>query len=126
MGIDFGEKRVGIAVSSDDAKMAFPHSVLENNRELIEKIEEICQEKGVRKIVIGESKNFEGEDNPLMKKIIKFKEKLEKKLELDIIMEPEFMTSVEAKRIQGENEMHDASAAALILKSYIDKKNGND
>jgi hypothetical protein len=39
-----------------------------------------------------------------------------------VIYEPEFMTSVQASRITGENDMLDASAAALILQSYLDKQ----
>ena len=44
-------------------------------------------------------------------------------LGIPIYTHPEFMTSLEAERLQGKNDMHDASAAALILKSYLDVKN---
>ena len=42
---------------------------------------------------------------------------------LIVFLEPEFMTSVAAERFQGKNDMHDASAAALILQSFLDKQN---
>jgi RNase H-fold protein (predicted Holliday junction resolvase) len=39
-------------------------------------------------------------------------------------LEPEFLTSVQAEKITGKNDMHDASAAAIILQSYLDKNLG--
>ena len=58
--------------------------------------------------------------NEIMKKISPFVKDLEEKLGLPVHMHPEFLTSMEAERLQGKNDMHDASAAALILKSYLD------
>jgi RNase H-fold protein (predicted Holliday junction resolvase) len=57
-----------------------------------------------------------------MKKITPFKEALEQALGLPVIFHTEVFTSQEAKLIQGENAMHDASAAAIILQSYIDRE----
>jgi methionine--tRNA ligase beta chain len=58
-----------------------------------------------------------------MKNIDKFIEELKKITNRSVHLEPEFMTSVQASRIQGENKMIDASAATIILQSFIDKKN---
>jgi RNase H-fold protein (predicted Holliday junction resolvase) len=55
-----------------------------------------------------------------MWKIQGFKKQLET-IGFQVVFEPEFMTSVQASQITGENEMSDASAAALILQSYLDK-----
>ena len=49
-----------------------------------------------------------------------------KKLGLSVHLHPEFLTSAEAERLQGKNHMHDASAAALILKSYLETKNNKN
>ena len=57
-----------------------------------------------------------------MKKILSFKKELEDNLKLPVILHPEFMTSAEAERLQGKNDMIDASAASLILKSFFDNK----
>lgn len=121
IGIDYGKKRVGIAVSDENGEFGLPHSVLQNDRKILEKITEICEEKKVGEVVIGESRDFSGAENPVMGDIRKFAAELEKTVKLPIHFEPEFLTSAEAKRIIGENDMLDASAAALILKSYIDK-----
>ena len=61
-----------------------------------------------------------------MKEITPFVKKLEDSLGLPIHMYPEFLTSQEAERLQGKNDMHDASAAALILKSYLDLKSNKN
>jgi putative Holliday junction resolvase len=122
LGIDFGSKRVGLSVSDEAGKMAFPHSVILNNKKLLTLIEKIIKEEKIEGIVIGESKNFAGEPNKIMPEIEKLKKKLEEKTKLAVFFEPEFMTSSQAELIQGKNEMHDASAAAIILQSFLDKK----
>lgn len=124
LGIDFGRKRVGIAVSDEGQKIAFPKAVYPNDKKLIEQIEDFCKGNSVSGIVLGESKNFKGEDNPVMEDILKFKEKIEMAISLPVFMEPEFMSSSEAEkmRAEGDNkEMLDASAAAVILQSYLNK-----
>jgi putative holliday junction resolvase len=120
LGIDYGARRVGIAISSEEGNMAFPKCVLPNDRYLIERIAALCEEEDITAIVLGESKNYEGVPNPIMKKILIFKKTFEETIGLPVYLHPEFLTSAEAERIQGKNELHDASAAALILKSYLE------
>jgi putative Holliday junction resolvase len=121
LGIDYGEKNVGIAVSDDSGKLAFAKTVLKNDKHLLKNILKICDEEKVGAIVMGDSFDFSGQPNNIMKGVLKFKKDLEKN-DLIVYLEPEFLTSAEAERIQGKNDKIDASAAALILKSYLDKK----
>lgn len=121
LGIDFGSKRVGVSLSDESLSFALPHSVLDNDKKLIEKIKKIISESGIGKIVIGESLDFKGNPNKIMEKIEEFKNNLAEQTQIEIIFEPEFMTSSQAKLLQGENKMHDASAASIILQSYLDK-----
>jgi putative pre-16S rRNA nuclease len=122
LGIDYGAKRVGIAISDDGGSVAFAKSVLPAGEELVSDIQKMCVEEKVQGIVIGESKDYSGAENPIMKEIHLFRKDLEDKLKLPVYFEPELMTSVEAQHIQGQNEMNDASAAAIILQSYIDRE----
>jgi len=122
LGIDYGKKRVGIAVSDEAGQFAMPKEVLPNDGTLIDKISFLVKEIEVVAVVIGESKDYKGNDNSIMEKIAPFKAALEKQ-GMQVILEPEFMTSYAAQRFQGKNELHDASAAALILQSFLDKKN---
>jgi len=125
LGIDYGEKNVGIAVSDDSGSLAFAKTILNNNKQLLESVLKICDEEKVDVIVMGDSFDFSGQPNNIMKGVLKFKKDLEKN-DLIVYLEPEFLTSAEAERIQGKNDKIDASAAALILKSYLDKKQLND
>ena len=121
LGIDYGTKRVGVAISDEAGEFALPFLVLPNDKKLLTAMTAICREKNIGTIVIGESKNFAGEDNPLQEKINQFKKELKQETGLPVELEPEFFTSAEAARLQGKNAKLDASAAALILKSFLDK-----
>ncbi len=123
LGIDYGSKRVGIAISDEGGRMAFPKKVIPTDKKLIQTVVKICLDQNVGAVVVGESKNLAGGDNLITPKIQKFVEALKKEIKVPIYMEPEFFTSAEAERIQGKNDMIDASAAAIILKSFLDKQN---
>ena len=122
LGIDYGEKRVGIAVSDIEGKVAFPKIVLENNAELINKISDLIKEFDVNAIVIGESKDYKGEDNKISPKIISFKRDLSTTIKLPISLEPEFMSSMQVEKTFGKTDMLDASAASIILQTFMDKE----
>ncbi len=143
LGIDFGSKRVGLAISDKDGRLAFPYLVVTNNKNLFAEVEKIIKNEEIKEIVIGESKNFKGEPNKIMIAIEKFKKLLEEKTRLKILLEPEFMTSVQASRSihsrrpdtknnqksgsrakfqKIKKDTLDASAASIILQSFLDKK----
>lgn len=122
LGIDFGLKRIGIALSDDGGTMAFPKSVLNNDKNLIINVKKICFEEKIEKIILGDSKDSNMKDNPVMKDIRRFADVISKETNLPIEFQLEFMTSQQAIQIQGENDMIDASAAAIILQSFLDKK----
>ena len=121
LGIDYGSKNVGIAISSEDFNMSFPVAVFKNDKDLIKNIDELCKKEGVGSVVLGESRDFEGKPNPIMKKITAFKKKLEQNLNLKVFFELEFFTTQEAQHIQGKGDKIDASAATIILQSFLDK-----
>lgn len=122
LGIDYGTKRVGVAVSDEAGTMAFPKEVIQNTglEHIADKISKICNELGVRDIVLGESKNFKGEDNVVMKEARGLINHLEAR-GLDVIFEPEIFSTMQAERLQGQKSDIDASAAAIILQSYLDR-----
>lgn len=126
LGIDYGKKRVGVAVADTETHMAFPKAVLPNDKFLLGEIKNMAVSQGVEKIIIGESKDFSGAKNPIMKDIELFKKMLEIDLKIEVIYEPEFLSSAQALHGQEETKFLDASAAAVILQSYLDKiKNKN-
>lgn len=122
LGIDYGEKNVGIAVSTDEQDFAFPHSVINNDEYLFNNIEKIIKEENIGEIVIGESLDYKGQENPIMEEIKKFVAELKERFKLPVHYEIEILTSVQARRIQGHTKAIDASAASLILNNYLEKK----
>ena len=121
LGIDYGSKRIGIAMSDEACHFALPHSVVRNSKTALQEVCDIALKNEIGEIVIGESRNYKGEPNAILADSLEFKKALEAKV-FTVHLEPEFMTSVNAERFQGKNELHDASAAALILQSFLDKR----
>jgi len=141
LGIDFGTKRIGLALSDRSAKFAFPHSVISNlsTSDVDRLVKKICEENDVKKIVLGRPMGYKGDATKILKEIEKFKNKLEKEVGLEVVYENEVLTTQEAKRpfkanlprgkisnYRGSTSIVkniDASAAAIILQSYLDKNN---
>lgn len=121
LGIDYGEKRVGIASTDEEGDFALPRVVLESHPALADEVERLADDWQTDRIIIGESKDFKGKDNAIQAEALKFAEELRRRGR-DVVFHPEVLTSMEAERLQGHNDMHDASAAAIILKSYIDSQ----
>ena len=119
MAIDYGEKRVGIASTDETGGFALPRAVWPNDKTLLDKILKLKEEEGIEKIIIGESRNLDGSANPIQQAIGRFKVELEKR-GVEVVSHPEVFTTLEARRLQGPTGMTDASAAALILKSFLD------
>ncbi len=122
IGVDYGSKRVGVAISDDHARLAFPQAVIKNSPGLIKEVMRLIKESKPIGIVIGESRTFSGNMNPIMKDVIIFADDIKKASKLPIFFEPEFLTSHQATHIQGAHDMLDASAAAIILQSFLDKE----
>lgn len=121
VGIDYGTKKIGVAISSDDGVMAFPLAVVPNNDRFLAYLEALVQERGVAEIVIGESLNQAGQPNTIQAAIEELMTDITLHLGLPVHLEPEQYTTQAATRLQGRNRQTDAAAAALILDSFIQK-----
>lgn len=124
LGIDYGTKRIGVAVSDDTGSLAFPLTTLASDREALSRVAALAKEHNVETVVIGESRNYKNEPNEVMEDIEQFKKDLAEVTTLPVTYEPEFMTSVQAMR-EGKTKDLDASAAALILQSFLDRMKNN-
>lgn len=123
LGIDYGDKKVGVALSDEDGKIAMPYTIISNfgDENMADKIINICLEKNVGKIVIGESLDYRGRPNHIMEKIKSFRKVLESKTYIPIFFHPEVLSTMEASRLGGKNKNLDDSAAAIVLQSFIEK-----
>lgn len=122
MGIDFGSKKVGIAMSDELGMMAFPHGVVPNDSKLLATILSLVQEKQVGEIVIGHSLNKDGVANKIHEQVEAFMLDITLELGIPVHLEPEQYSTQQAIRIQGKHAQTDAAAAAIILDSYITRK----
>jgi putative holliday junction resolvase len=135
LGIDYGSKRVGLALSDEGGTLAFPYKIVQNDMSLVDSIHNICGAEEVSAIVIGESRDLSGEKNKIMGSIEEFKRNVEAELDLPVYFQLEFMTTLEARGREGKEQNNarktkkedqgkaDASAAALILQRFLDKHN---
>ena len=128
LGIDYGTKRIGVAQSDETGTIAFPLATIAAGPQALSEVATLAKDNRIEKIVIGESRNFKDQPNPVMEDIEQFKKDLAELTSLPVEYEPEFMTSAQAlrqgldKRGEGaKQEDLDASAAALILQGYLDK-----
>lgn len=121
LGIDYGTKKVGLALSDEGGKMAFPHSVVKNDNTFFAVLTELIHDKEVGVIVVGYSHNRAGNDNLVQTEINELITDLTLEFGIPVHLESEVYTTKEAERIQGRNELTDASAAAIILNSFLTK-----
>ena len=140
LGIDYGTKRIGVAISDERGTLAFPKEIVLNDADTFKKFEKIIKQEKITEIVIGESVDFSGKLNALSARIDVFILELQEKFDLPIHKQKEFLTSVlarsskDGKKDYNPSQTHsrvkqiksgriDASAAALILQRYLDKLN---
>ena len=133
MGLDYGSKTVGVAVSDPLGLTAQKVETIwrkqENKlRRTLARIEELVAEYGVEKIVVGLPKNMNNTLGERAEKSLEFKEMLERRTGLEVIMWDERLTTVEANRtlmeasVRRENRKQylDQLAAVFILQGYLD------
>lgn len=126
LGIDFGDKKAGFAISDFDSRIAFPRETLKFNekKELKEKIKKYLEEESISLIVLGLPLSMKGEDTDQTKKVRDFHKELTNELEIKVVFQDERLSTRTAKNIFQERETkdEDALAAQVILQSYLDKK----
>ena len=132
LGVDYGSKRVGIALSDEAGTMGFPFTIIPNTPRLVDELCALIAKENVGAIVMGESRNLAGGENTIARDARVFGEMLTEHAGVPIFFESEVFTSAQARRMP-EKEMKsraakrrvdiDASAAALILTSYLSRSN---
>ena len=132
MGIDYGEKRIGIALSDPLMTFAYPFTTLQNDPELPTKLSKIIIEKKIKKIILGLPSDRFVSSNQLAEKVKKLKIELETKNKIEVVLWDEEYSSVIAKEKIFESvskkskrkkkELLDQHSAAIILQEFLDSK----
>ena len=126
IAIDFGTKRVGLAIGDTDLGIAVPKGVLRNDANLLDRIEDIVRSKGVNKVVVGLPLTPSGREGERAKLVREFAEALRKRLkDVDIEFWDERYSTMEAEsRLRDlpprkRREVLDAISAQIILEEYL-------
>lgn len=132
LGLDYGNKRVGVAVSDQLGWTAQPLTTLkmEGHQELLKEIKSYLDQYDVEKIVVGMPYNMDGTRGKRAEITQAFINFLENNLKLPIIIQDERLTTIQAKNIlleadvsrAGRKKVIDKMAAALILQTYLDQQ----
>lgn len=135
LGVDYGERRVGLALSDPTATIASPLPTLgrrKGKRPPVAPIARLAEEHEVEAIVVGLPLTLEGDDSDWTREVRQFAEALADRTGLPVALEDERMTSVRAERAvrslglskekREEKERVDAAAATLILQAHLDAR----
>lgn len=121
LGIDFGSKRVGLAVSDEGGTIAFPRATVANDPNLFESLNRLIVDEEIESIVVGDTRSFSNLENPVTKDAENFIALLKKEISLPVLSAWEAGSSVEASRYAPEGNNHsDSAAASIILQRYLD------
>lgn len=130
LGIDFGLKRIGVAVSDEMMSMAFPLTVIGfvSRKQVLAELQKIVKEYQVVKIVAGLPKTLKGEIGPAAEKIIKHVDWFRSEMDVPWDLSDERMTTAEVERVlldadvsrDKRKEVRDQLAAQRILQVYLD------
>ncbi len=131
LGIDFGERRIGLAISDPAGRLALPLTTLtrRTDRVAVAQIAEIAGREGVGRLVLGEPKGLDGRRGEASRRVREFGAKLSEKTGLPLTFVDEALTTVEAhERLvaagidpRKKPERLDAVAAQILLQEALDQ-----
>jgi len=135
MGLDVGDKTIGVALSDPMFLMAHPLETIKRKKASLDiaKLVEIIDREDVEIIVVGLPKNMNNSIGPQSMKVMSFVDLLKKQTDKEIIYEDERMTTIQSEKVlidmkvrrENRKEHIDKIAASFILQTYLDRrKNG--
>ena len=131
LGVDYGEKRIGLAISDPLGMFGQPLETVESGAAPpVDRIAEICKERGVETIVVGLPRNMDGTLGPKAAEASAFADALAGKTGLNVVLQDERLSTARAERSLRETDMSrrkrkarvDAVAAQVILQTYLDTR----
>ncbi len=128
LGVDPGSKRVGLAASDEDGRIALPHGTLEGGPAVAREIAGICRELAIAEVVVGLPLMLDGTEGSACARARKLATAIETATALPVVLWDERLTTVVAERALREQSVRgkakravvDQAAATLLLQSYLD------
>jgi putative holliday junction resolvase len=129
LGIDFGQVRIGLAISDELQMLAHPLQTLPGNKEAKRRIAEIVRNRKIEKVVVGIPRHMSGEIGEAAKRALDFVADLRRDLPCPIETWDERLTTVAAnralaaagKKTRQSRQFVDQVAAQMILQGYLDR-----
>jgi putative Holliday junction resolvase len=131
LALDYGLKRIGVALCDPLFTFAYPFKTILNGQNLWKDLKEIISAQSVIRIILGLPLKENGEPGSISKEVLKFKNQLENIFKIEVILRDERYTSSIAQEIilksvtkkskRQEKGLIDRSAAAVILQNYLDE-----
>jgi len=128
LGIDYGEKRIGLSISDEDRKVAFPYKIIDNKNKafILKSLLEIIKGENITDIVIGIPLSFNFTDTDQTKITKSFFNFVKNKITgVNVYEENEILSTKEAYNWNNKTKRVDDVAASLILQSFLDKLNSS-
>jgi len=132
LGLDVGDKRIGVALSDPEGKLASPLTIINCQGDIadVKAITDIISQQQVRKVIVGLPRSMDGSLGKQAEKVKTFTQKLCSHTEVPVEFRDERLTTVSAKRLMRaattkkakSKARYDAIAAALILQGYLDEE----
>jgi putative Holliday junction resolvase len=124
LALDFGSKRIGVALSSVIARLAHPLTTLDNNSSLMETLDKIVKDENIVQIVVGYPRNLDGQPTKQTEEVEAFVKKLKEQSSLPIDFQDESLTSVKAEaELKDSKNLQkadvDSLAATYILTDWL-------
>lgn len=123
LGLDVGEKRIGVAVASAIARLPQPLDMIPAGDESVGRITELAKKEGAVMVVVGLPRNLQGQETPQSRIIRNFAAGLEKNVGVPVIFADESLSSVRAEDLSKHNTFKNVSsdslAACFILEEYF-------
>jgi putative holliday junction resolvase len=128
LAIDYGRKRIGLAISDELRATAQPLQILqrENRRSDFHRLREIVRDRDIKLIILGHPVRLSGEESEMSEEVSRFAVKLRRELKLEVMLVDERLTSWEAEQLPTSRRRSaartrvDDLAAAVLLREYLD------
>jgi putative Holliday junction resolvase len=129
LGIDFGLKRVGLALTDPAGTMAFPYRTLvrTTRKQFFEDLLQVIEDEKVQGVVLGLPLDLEGRETETTRQVLNFKNSLARRITLPVFLVNEALSSFEAEQALSRSGMKkkkqkpvlDQVAAVIILESFL-------
>jgi putative Holliday junction resolvase len=130
LAIDYGQKRLGIAISDALGITATPYPFVPHDKQMFERLKTLIQEHSIGEIVIGLPITLKGTSSAMTDETEKFADTLKNKISIPVVLQDERFSTMESEKLlisadvsrEKRKEVRDSMAASIILQDYLERR----